>query len=268
MAEPEMENPTTEGNQAVDWQSHIPSDMQEAGYWGPLRGKPLGDVLKSYGESQKFLGSSIRLPQDGDTEGMSKVYAKLGRPETPEGYQVGVPKIPDFEWDNERITNLKTVAHDAGLSSTQLQKLVDWYGQNTMNNIESHKQNFAKQAAETSIKLQNEWGINYDMNLAYAKKAGQHYFGDEGLAAIDSVAGNNESVIRGLSKLGSELAEDGVFGDEPHRFGGLSQQDAREKIQDVNLNKEHPYWHKGEVGYKEAQSEMENLFKIAYPDPR
>ena len=168
MAEPEMENPTTEGNQSVDWQSHIPSDMQEAGYWGPLRGKPLGDVLKSYGESQKFLGSSIRLPQDGDTEGMSKVYAKLGRPETPEGYQVGVPKIPDFEWDNERITNLKTVAHDAGLSSTQLQKLVDWYGQNTTNNIESHKQNFAKQAAETSITLQNEWGINYDMNLAYA----------------------------------------------------------------------------------------------------
>src|SRR3990167_5333183 len=86
----------------VDWSAHIPKELANEGVWTPLKGKPLGDVLKGYAEGQKMIGGSVRIPTDqAKTEEWDQFFTKLGRPAKPEDYKLTKPeKLPDgVQWD-------------------------------------------------------------------------------------------------------------------------------------------------------------------------
>ena len=109
----------------VNWQEHIPEEYRGKGYWEPLKDKNLSDVLKTYGEAQSLIGSSVRGPTDDDAESGNKFYAKMGRPETADKYEANMPSVEGVEWEDDQIGSFRKVAHDAGLNSRQVQKLYD-----------------------------------------------------------------------------------------------------------------------------------------------
>lgn len=88
--------------------------------------KDLNGLAKSFIESQKMIGSSIRLPKEDSTEEeINKFYSKLGRPESPEIYKYDQPQDIPEDLKND-YSDLKRVCHQAGLTNKQFEELAAW----------------------------------------------------------------------------------------------------------------------------------------------
>lgn len=211
-----------------DWTAHIPQEYAAEKFWEPLKGKGFGDVLKTYAEAQKFIGGSIRLPGEKDApqdreKKLNDVYAKLGRPESPEKYDLKLPEVNGVKWDDNAVGMFKQTAHKLGLNSTQLNGLLTMYGEHlktVLPNIEelNHK---GAQA------LQEHWGVNAKRNAVMAengfKQLALAELGAEGserlLDAINASGfGSNPDFVRVVARIVSETGEDKyVDGVDNHR---------------------------------------------------
>ena len=87
-------------------------------FWDAAAGSVRTDaLLRSYLELERRLGRSIPKPEsDDDIEGVNRLFEVLGRPETPDGYEIAAPHplvAPDPE--------LNTLLHSAGFTQRQAQ---------------------------------------------------------------------------------------------------------------------------------------------------
>lgn len=64
--------------------------MRKPKYVGDKGWKAPKDLLKSYRELENMESKRISIPADDDAEAWNKLYAKLGRPETADKYDIGV----------------------------------------------------------------------------------------------------------------------------------------------------------------------------------
>lgn len=211
-----------------DWTAHIPQEYAAEKFWEPLKGKGFGDVLKTYAEAQKFIGGSIRLPGEKDApqdreKKLNDVYAKLGRPESPEKYDLKLPDVNGVKWDDHAVGMFKQTAHKLGLNSTQLNGLLTMYGEHLktgLPNIEALNQKGAQA-------LQEHWGVNATRNAVMAengfKQLALAELGPEGsgrlLDAINASGfGSNPDFVRVVARIVSETGEDKyVDGVDNHR---------------------------------------------------
>lgn len=211
-----------------DWTAHIPQEYAAEKFWEPLKGKGFGDVLKTYAEAQKFIGGSIRLPGEKDApqdreKKLNDVYAKLGRPESPDKYDLKLPEVGGVKWDDNAVGMFKQTAHKLGLNSTQLNGLLTMYGEHLktgLPNIEELNQKGAQA-------LQEHWGVNAKRNAVMAengfKQLALAELGAEGserlLDAINASGfGSNPDFVRVVARIVSETGEDKyVDGVDNHR---------------------------------------------------
>ena len=211
-----------------DWTAHIPQEYAAEKFWEPLKGKGFGDVLKTYAEAQKFIGGSIRLPGEKDApqdreKKLNDVYAKLGRPESPDKYDMKLPEVGGVKWDDNAVGMFKQTAHKLGLNSTQLNGLLTMYGEHlktVLPNIEELNQKGAQA-------LQEHWGVNAKRNAVMAengfKQLALAELGAEGserlLDAINASGfGSNPDFVRVVARIVSETGEDKyVDGVDNHR---------------------------------------------------
>ena len=211
-----------------DWTAHIPQEYAAEKFWEPLKGKGFGDVLKTYAEAQKFIGGSIRLPGEKDApqdreKKLNDVYAKLGRPESPDKYDLKLPEVGGVKWDDNAVGMFKQTAHKLGLNSTQLNGLLTMYGEHLktgLPNIEALNQKGAQA-------LQEHWGVNAKRNAVMAengfKQLALAELGAEGserlLDAINASGfGSNPDFVRVVARIVSETGEDKyVDGVDNHR---------------------------------------------------
>lgn len=211
-----------------DWTAHIPQEYAAEKFWEPLKGKGFGDVLKTYAEAQKFIGGSIRLPGEKDApqdreKKLNDVYAKLGRPESPDKYDLKLPEVNGVKWDDNAVGMFKQTAHKLGLNSTQLNGLLTMYGEHLktgLPNIEALNQKGAQA-------LQEHWGVNAKRNAVMAengfKQLALAELGAEGserlLDAINASGfGSNPDFVRVVARIVSETGEDKyVDGVDNHR---------------------------------------------------
>ena len=247
------------------WSQNIPAEYKDGGYWNNFKDKPLGDVLKSYGEAQKYMGASIRVPdKPDDAEGWNKVWSKLGRPDSPDKYEVKLPAIPGFEWSPDNLNEMKAVAHANGVTGKALNAFIDWYGSSLGKKLAAANATDQAKVAGTTSKLKGEWGVNYDPNLELAKRACRHYFGEGSEGIVDAAFADGENFVRGLVKLGHTMNEHGFApSGGTTQFKGLTKADAQAKITTILMDPKHPYHQGGQNN--PAVREMADLFAVAHP---
>lgn len=251
---------------AETWRQHIPADLKDKGYWKPVETADLGTVLKNYGHAQERLGKSIVIPEEGDAENWGKLHGKLGRPEKPDGYTYKLPTIDGVDWDKNALAELNTKAHEAGITDKQLGVIMDWYSNGLKKHVEGTLDKAHTKAAETEVKLKKEYAENYEANIAFAKRAARLYFGEE--YVTDVFSHMDESTVKGLVKLGKQLAEDKAFGNNPPELQGVtSKEKAQEEINKVMSDRKHPYWgNEHDPATREAVKRMGQLHSIAFPE--
>jgi len=113
-------DPTAEG-----MPDNVKSLIDSKGYAG------VEDLATAYTNAASKLGVDptrlLTLPdKPDDADGWSKLYTKMGRPESPDGYKPDV-KTPDgLNLDDALMKEFANIGHSIGLTNSQLSKIVQF----------------------------------------------------------------------------------------------------------------------------------------------
>ena len=260
--------PTAPQPDAIDWAPHIPKGSEKV--FEPFKGKPLGDVLNSVVEAQKLIGGSIRLPKpDAKPEERQKilddVYTKLGRPASPDKYDVGeLPDLgPRFQWNDERLTAAKAELHKAGLTNDQAKTVFKLFS-NELKGLFPDPSVAAAEAREALIKDYGSEAL-FNRNLKMAHGAIKQYGDADLVTFLESTGlGNHPQFVKFMAKIGRELVEHGAA--EPateHDY--MSEAEAQKQINAI-LNDKNDVYHSrpGTPGREARIQEVQQLYKIIH----
>ena len=251
-----------------DWGSFKESlgDMGKDKSLEPI--KDFNGLTKSYIESQKMLGSSIRLPKkDAKPEDRSKAVNDLmGRltkegiiesaPESPDKYEINVPTVDGWTANEPLLGGFKKVAHDLGLPNSKVQKLFDWY-------IAFQEETESRQHTEfetMKADMKRELGGLYPRRIEAARRAAAKYMGADADKLISSLPPQiGKKIVMAFAEIGDTLLEDDIAtGGIP---GVTSYSDVEKKINDM-FDKNHPLQDLTHPGHKHALDEYIKLNKM------
>ena len=238
----------------------------------------LNTLAKSYLDAQQYAGGSIRIPGEGastddwtafnakltdkvptllnlpsdEVEARNAMYARLGRPDTKDGYQIEGADPEFLQW-----------AHDNGLSTAQVKA---WQESTQSQSTQADADSEAEMQAANDL-LKKEWGHAYDAKLAAAKNAVMAYADAETQQfLLDSGLANNPGMIRLMAGIGATLSEEQSAGIESGSRFTLSPTEAMDRISEVRRNLEHPYNVANHPQHRAEVEKMERLYSQAYPE--
>jgi hypothetical protein len=238
--------------------------------------KDLDGLAKSYHSAAKMIGGRpedlVKLPGIDDAEGWSSVYAKLGRPEKVDGYTVKPPagQVAFTEADKTFQAAMLPAIHAAGLNQKQLDAVIAAYEGFGNKMVGDEGAAAVALRASNEATLNREWGKAYGENMAQARAAAVHYFGEDVAKLLEESPkyGDSIGIVRGLAKLGKQLAEDGVTGRGGGGTGQLAPVEAQQQIAgllgEVQFSK--AYTDKANPGHAAAVAKMSALYEQAYPE--
>lgn len=149
------------------------------------------------------------LPAADDKEGWAAVYAKMGRPETAEGYELPVPEGDTGEFAKAASQWL----YDAGLSKQQAQALIANYNAHGAAQMEAHQAAIAQQVEKDMTSMKQSWGADFDANSAIVRTAVNTFAPPEFIEMLDKAGMINSPVIANMFlKIGTAISADTAAG--------------------------------------------------------
>jgi len=249
--------------------------------------KDMNSLVKGYVHAQKEIGSRVRVPGPDasaevkaefakrmeaagfmkapdltNPEDKAAILSKLGRPETPDGYDATIPEEVNALVNQEQLKGYRELAHKIGLTKDQAKALLEFDVNRTMEAMEGTKDI----AAST---LKTEWGDAFDQRLNFAKDGLKHFetkYPDAVSAIKNGPAGNNPVVLMMAAELGRMYKESGIIIGNRTVSYGLTPSEARNRINEVLTNSAHPYHNESDPKHMQAVGEVETLYAAAYPE--
>jgi len=255
--QPQQQQPTT-------WTDSI-ADEALKGYAVERQWKEPAAVVESFRNLEKLVGVPkdrlLHLPErEDDAEGWGKVFARLGRPEKPEGY-----KLPGTEGDAGEFAKAATSwFHAAGLTQRQAQTVAEKWNEH----MAAHEAKLAETlaaASEADIgKLREEWGQAYNAKVERGRRAAREFGLDvDALTKVEHAMGTGP-FLKFFAAVGERLGEhEFVAGDAPQKSGPLTPAQAQARIAALRQDAE---WVKKYMnGDVAAREEFERLHKMLAP---
>lgn len=243
-----------------DWKSTLSEDLKNDPTLSNF--KDVESLAKTVVHQQKVLGNRIPIPKT-DEEKL-EVYNKLGRPETAEKYEVSIPTDYKQYMPEEQVNQFKNVAHKIGLNNEQVNALVE-YQKNTIDHeMNNQPARIDASRKESEKNLKDEWGYDYDKNVAKAKRALSVYGDEEILQLMNTEAGNHPAVIKMFARLGEDVTEDMAKNTQNNSLA-VSPLDAKEEISKIYEDKAHPYHDAKHREHKAAVEKVRQLHEKAFP---
>lgn len=189
---------------AAPWYgADAPADVVEfvtkGGIDSPLK------ALTALREAQAAAGEALTLPKDAnDKAAWDAFYARLGRPENADGYELPVPDGDSGEFAKA----LAPALHEAGVTKAQAAKLATAFNQIVAGRAQALDQAAAAEAAKQETTLKTEWGAQYGSNVDLAKRAAAAFGVDAAkVSALEQVIGYAET-MKFFAAIGKKLGED------------------------------------------------------------
>lgn len=267
----------------------LPEDLR--GEVGLKDFKDVGGLAKSFIDSQRMIGNSIRIPGEDasdevrnefyqklsevpgvmrspnmdDADAMGQFYNALGRPESAEGYKLDIGE--DISLDAGQVDKFKEFAHKNGFNNKQVNELMKFEVERA--NAQSEMAEVKRNEAEAV--LREKWGHEYSNRVNGAKLALKSYSEKYPEAIADllgSQAGNNPALVAILSDLAVSLQEQGTIGEVSRVQYGITSEEAKEQINEILHNKSHAYYNEYDVTHDAAVEKVSKLYNVAFPDER
>lgn len=239
---------------------------------------PLKAVM-SYQELEKFRGASedqlIKLPKDPKAEGAyDDVWKKLGRPESPDKYELNLPQTFEVEFDGnkfqappidpERLSWAKKIGHEIGLNSSQLQRLVEETVKFESAIIYGNEKQYEQEVAAQQSELKSRWGAKYDERVELGRRAFRAVGDQDAIDKMESVLGHAK-VTEMFAKIGEAMGEDKIHdaSDSGRSFGYTKEQAAYDRsklMREIQADQARLTNFNNRIG--NDVSEMERLNKI------
>ncbi len=152
-----------------DWRTAIPEEIRD--HKSLTHINDIGALAKSYVHAQQMIGADkVVLPSKSATEEeWADFYTKIGRPESPDGYQLEVNNLEEgIEPDENVLAWFKQTAHEAGMTPQQAQHMLNAYNQLTSQTVGMTQQQAEARVAEVETELKREYGEAFDDKLSIA----------------------------------------------------------------------------------------------------
>jgi len=198
--------------------------------WAEKNGvKSIADAITAAREAQSLIGKSVQLPgDDAKDEDWTKVFARLGRPETPDGYEIPRPDALPEDAFQADAKALKEIAHKAGLTPRQVKAVGEFIFGAAATNLQAQAEQTRAAAVAATTELEKEFGgasssdaFKGAMHLAgraLAEMGGKEIMDDLRAAGLVSDDGHilNARIAKAFWNVGKALyREDGLHRGDP-----------------------------------------------------
>ena len=234
------------GEVEFDWRSQIPEEIRD--HKSLAHFTDVGAMAKSLVNAQSMIGADkVAIPGKHATdEDWGEVWRKLGRPDTPDGYEL-VNEMPEgIEQNDDMLNWFRATAHEIGMTPTQAQKMLGKYNQFLGIQIGADEGMVEQLRETTEIELKKEYGAAFADRVSNGNAVMQE-FGAEGLTELQladgRLLGDHPEIIKMMVNVGefinSKIGEDVLAGTKSS--GGLAPDDARAKLAEIRAPNS-PYW--------------------------
>mgnify|MGYP004455044281 CR=1 FL=1 len=229
-----------------DWRSMIPEEIRD--HKSLAHFTDVGAMAKSLVNAQSMIGADkVAIPGKHATdEDWGEVWRKLGRPDTPDGYEL-VNEMPEgIEQNDDMLNWFRATAHEIGMTPTQAQKMLGRYNQFLGTQMGTDEGQIEQLRETTEIELKKEYGAAFADRVSNGNAVMQE-FGGEGLTELQladgRLLGDHPDIIKLMVNVGefinSKIGEDVLAGTKSS--GGLAPDDARAKLEEIRAPNS-PYW--------------------------
>ncbi len=203
-------------------------------------------LAKSYINATRMIGQDkMVVPNKNFTEDQwEEAYIKMGRPESFDKYSLDT-KSDVVPLDEQAIKSFQEQSFKLGLNNEQAKGILNFY----KNNMEAQTQQAKVDAETTQAQSQNllrqEWGRDYDSNIAKAKSLATANLSPEIFEmqlADGSRLGDNVDIIKGFAKIANMMSEDKILSTESENMDRT--EDIQTEIDQIMNDKDGPYWNK------------------------
>ena len=210
-AEATEQNP----EKASGWAATLRPDQQSHELAKKFSKNP--DFFDDYVKLNEKVQKSIAIPGEGATpEEWEAYYAKLGRPESPDGYE-----LSEGESANEEFTEwYKQQAHKLGLSANQARALFESFDQYSAEQQKESQASIQRANEKAVNALRREYGDEFEPNVAGARRVAQRIGGSEFVELMNEVGqsgrlGDDPRMIRAMVNIYKMVAEDNLVAGSP-----------------------------------------------------
>ena len=258
-----LETPSqvAQGGSGNSFMEMIPEELREHPSLSPI--KDVGNLARSYVNAQRLIGSEkVPLPVNPTEEDLDNIYSRLGRPETAAGYEVPVDGNVITE---EIATQYADIAHSLRLTPQQAQGVLDYYKSSVEQSSQGLHEQAEKQAEQTALELQKEWGSAFESKVTAAKDIVEQFGGGDLLQMkLDdgTLVGNHPAFIKAFAAMGdfkSTVTSEDTVSDNA-RTSNFTPAMAQQEVDGIMNDKSHAYWNrKDPIGRQRAVDRMQEL---------
>ena len=255
------------------WQSrYLPDDLKENATLQKF--KDVGGLSTSYLAMQEMLGSRVKMPSEESTEDeLTEFYSKLGRPESPDKYEINIPTdggtSEQVVYDQTLYDGFLQEAHKHGLTNKQAQAAIDFYNHMGVDQKINSDAALSQARVNAETALKKEWGpAQYDKNLALSRRAFNRFADDDLKKFVnDNGIANNVAMIKFLHKIGTAFSDPNMAGDGKDA-GSVDTDSARIEIDAMMKDKTHKYhaslFDPKDAKHDEAIAYRDHLYDVVY----
>lgn len=242
--------------------------VKTKGWKGPA------DALLSYQNLERVFGAdkagrTILAPKsDDDADGWNAVYSRLGRPESPDKYELPVPEGDDGSFAQAAAP----VLHELGLTAKQAKGLAEWWNTASSARIQSESESFSQQSEADYKALQAEWGAAATKNEELAKRAVLKFSKEAGIDedtfdAMERAMGTGK-LMKLFHAIGAQFAEADFVSSDAPSGNAMTPAQARNKVAALFADQEFMarYMNPDQRVRQGAIDEMMQLNRMANPD--
>ena len=206
----------------------------------------LDALAKSYINATRMIGQDkVAIPNENSTDDQwQEVYGKLGRPESPDKYQLEANSdvVP---LDEGAIKSFAENAHQLGLNNKQAQGILEFYKNSMEGSAQQSRIDTETSQAQAEQELRKEWGRSYDDNIKRAAQVAKANMNAEILDLTLSDGrrlGDHPEIIKGFANIANLMSEDKMIG--TGEDNATSGRDLNEEISKIVNDRDGPYWNK------------------------
>lgn len=266
----------------ADWRAELPQAFQEAPFIKAA--ESLDDAVAQLTNAASHMGNSIRVPSEEASpeerkafydkvlqkapdlmpkpteENLEAFYNSLGRPADYKEYKYEPPEGKEIPEDFEAFAE---AAHKAGLSQEQFKSVLD----GVLGNVWQQNEALEFEQQEAMKQLSQEWGLSFDQRMGVVQNFLKLTEAPEGIQNLLENGAMSPAEIKWIHEIATktasttELASQQSQGDAP-----LSPQEAKERINEIIANNDHPYWNAADPRHKQAVAKMLEYQKAAAPN--
>ena len=224
-------------------------------------------LAKSYINATRMIGQDkISVPNKNSTEEVwEEAYTKLGRPETPDQYNLNI-KSDVVQMDDSAVKSFAEQSHKLGLNNTQAQGILEFYKNSMESNMQRATVDTETAQAQAETELRAEWGKEFDSNVSKASALAKANMNPEilDLQMQDGTRiGDHPEIIKGFAKIAGMLSEDKLVSTESESVNSIK--DLQSEISAITNDTTGPYWNNKHPDHAKMVQQVYTLREMAQP---